>query len=148
MKIRDYLKIKGRQAITIGPNETVKAAIKKLVDNKIGAMPVCNSEGELVGIISERDLLEECLTRSNAISSTRIQEVMTKYVAVATPDETLDYATSVMKQKGVRHLPVVVNSKVEGMISMRDIVNARLQEIEAEIRYDGLLHHHTRRSLL
>jgi CBS domain-containing protein len=148
VKIKEYLKTKGNRIITIGPDEVIKAALKKLVDNNIGALPVCDTSGQLVGIISERDILKECLNRSELIDTTKIQDVMTRQVAVATPDDDLNYATSVMKQKNVRHLPVVVNSKIDGMISMRDIVNSRLQEVEAEIRYEGLLHHRPRRPLL
>ena len=140
MKIRDFLKIKSRSVISIGPDETVSAAMQKLVDNNIGALPVTTDDGELLGIISERDLLRECLNRSNAVSTTRLQDVMNKSVVVATPDEDLEYVTSIMKQKNIRHLPIVVGQKVEGMISMRDIVNERLQEAEAEIRYIGLMH--------
>jgi CBS domain-containing protein len=60
MKIRDFLKIKGYLVITIGPDETVSVAIQKLIENNIGAMPVCSDKGVLLGIISERDLLKEC----------------------------------------------------------------------------------------
>jgi len=148
MKIRDFLKTKGRPVITIGPDETIVAVIKKLVDNNIGALPVCGDDGKLLGIVSERDILKECLNRSDAINITRVKDVMSQYVAVITPDKDLDYATSVMKQKGIRHLPVVVGLKIEGMISMRDIVNIRLQEVEAEIRYVGLLQRSTHRRLL
>jgi len=148
VKIKEYLKTKGNQVITIGPDEVIKAALKKLVDNNIGALPVCDATGLLVGIISERDILKECLNRSESIDTIKIQDVMTRQVAVATPDDDLNYATSVMKQKNVRHLPVVVNSKIDGMISMRDIVNSRLQDVEAEIRYEGLLHHRPRRPLV
>jgi CBS domain-containing protein len=148
MKMRDFLKIRGRLVITIGPNETISAAIQKLVENNIGALPVSNDEGVLLGIVSERDLLKECLNRCSAISTTKVQDVMNRRVVVATPDEDLEYATSVMKQKGIRHLPVVVGQKIEGIISIRDIVNMRLQEVEAEIRYVGLSRNITRRRLV
>jgi len=139
MKIRDFLKIKGRPVITIGPNETLSSAIQKLVENDIGALPVCNEKGMLVGIISERDLLKECFQRSSILSNTKVQDTMTKSVAVSTPEDDLDYATSVMKQKRIRHLPIVVDQKLEGIISIRDIVSFQLEETKAQIRYVGLL---------
>jgi CBS domain-containing protein len=148
MKIKDFLKIQGRVVISIGPAETVYTAIQRLVKNKIGALPVCNDDGELIGIISERDLLKECLRHSSTIRSTKVQDVMTKYVAVGTPEDDLDYATSIMKQKRVRHLPIVVDQKLEGMISIRDIVDARLEEIKEDIRYIGLLLAKTQRRLV
>ncbi len=143
MKIRDFLKIKDAPVITIGLNETVCLAIQKLVENDIGALPVCNEEGELLGIITERDLLKECLQRSSVIGNTTVEDVMTKNVAVGTPEDNLDYATSIMKQKRIRHLPIVVGQKLEGIISIRDIVNLQLEETKAEVRYAGLLHRKT-----
>lgn len=139
MKIRDFLKIKGRSVITIGPNDTVYVAIQKLADNDVGALPVCNEESVLLGIVSERDLLKECFQHGSAISSTRIQDVMTKDVAVGFPEDDLDYATSVMKQKRIRHLPIVVDQRLEGMISIRDVLDMQLNETKAQIRYIGLL---------
>ena len=71
MKIRDLLKIKSRPVITVVPNETVTAAIQKLVDNDRGSLSVCNDKGELVGIITERDIVRKCFARSAAIASTK-----------------------------------------------------------------------------
>jgi len=139
MKIRDFLKIKGRLVITIGPKETVSVAIQKLVENNIGALPVCNDKGELLGIISERDILKECFACIDAFANIKIQDVMTKQVAIGHPEDDLDYVTSVMKQKRIRHLPIVVGQKLEGIISMRDIVDMQLEEVKAELRYTGIL---------
>ena len=139
MKIKDFLKIKEHEVISIGPNESVQAAIQKLVDNNIGALPVCDSDGILLGIISERDLLKECLTRAGTMDSRRVQEIMTQDVAVGDPEDDLDYAATVMKKKQIRHLPVVIGQKVESIISMRDIVETQLKETEAEVRYIGLI---------
>ena len=144
MKIRDFLKIKARPVITIGPNDTLASASQKLVENNIGALPVCDDQGVLVGIISERDLLKECFQHSSILGNTKVQDVMTKSVAVGTPEDDLDYATSVMKQKRIRHLPVVVDQKVADIISIRDIVSFQLEETKAQIRYIGLLPRRTR----
>jgi len=139
MKIRDLLKIKGRSVITIGPNETVAAAIQKLVDYDRGSIPVCNEKGELVGIITERDIVRKCFARMDVLSSIKIEKVMTTGVAIGAPEDDLDYAISVMKQKRIRHLPIVDHQQVMGMISMRDLLDVQLSETKAEIRYAGLL---------
>jgi CBS domain-containing protein len=150
VKIRDFLKIKGRPVVTISPNETVSVAIQRLIENDIGALPVCDDKGILVGIVSERDLLRICHLQSSAISSTKVEDVMTKHVAVGTPEDDVDYAASVMKQKRIRHLPILVGEKLEGMVSMRDIIDVQLEEAQAEIRYARLLKrtHHGRRPLV
>ena len=135
LKIRDLLKIKGRPVITIGPNETVAAAVQKLAEHDRGSIPVCNEKGELVGIITERDIVRKCFVRSDALASIKIEDVMTKEVAIGSPEDDLDYPISVMKQKRIRHLPIVHGQKVVGMVSMRDLLDVQLSETKAEIRY-------------
>jgi CBS domain-containing protein len=147
MKIRDLLKIKDfkyRVVVTIGPNETISAAIQKLVEHDRGALPVCNDKGELVGIITERDIVRKCFARSEAFANIKIQDVMSKQVAIGSPEDDLDYVISVMKQKRIRHLPIVDNQEVVGMISMRDLIGVQLAECKAEVRYAGLLTGRTR----
>jgi len=135
MKISDFLKIKDRPLVTIGPNESISVAIQKLVENDIGALPVCDDKGMLLGIISERDLLKEVFGHSSAIGNTKVQDVMTKDVAIGTPEDDLDYAASVMRRKRIRHLPITVGRKLQGILSMRDVVDRQLIEAEIEIRY-------------
>jgi len=148
MKIRDLLKIKGRSVITIGPNETVAAAIQKLVEYDRGSIPVCNEKGELMGIITERDIVRKCFVRMDALASIKIEDVMTTGVAIGVPEDDLDYVISVMKQKRIRHLPIVDQQKVVGMISMRDLLDVQLSETKAEIRYTGLLPRPPRRPMV
>ena len=83
MKIRALLNIKSRPIITVGPNETVTVAIQKLVDNDRGSLSVCNDKGELVGIITERDIVRRCFARSVDIVSIKVRDVMTEQVVVA-----------------------------------------------------------------
>lgn len=138
MKIRDLLKIKEfsyRTVITLMPNETIPSAIQKMVEYDRGSLPVCDDEGELVGIITERDIVRRCFACIDTIGSIKIQDIMTKQVAIGNLEDDLSYAISVMKQKRIRHLPIVDNRKVVGMISVRDLLGVQLEETQAEIRY-------------
>jgi CBS domain-containing protein len=146
MKIRDLLKVKGRPVITISPTDSVAAAIKKLAEYDRGSIPVCNDKGELVGIITERDIVRKCFM--DRLSNIRIEDVMTKGVAIGAPEDDLDYAISVMKQKRIRHLPIIDQQQVVGMISMRDLLDVQLSEAKAEIRYAGLLPRPPRRPVI
>jgi CBS domain-containing protein len=148
MKIRDLLKTRVGPVITIGPHETVAAAIQKLVEYDRGSIPVCNEKGELVGIITERDIVRKCFVRKDSLASIKIEDVMTKGVAIGTPEDDLDYAISVMKQKRIRHLPIVDQQKVVGMLSMRHLLDVQLSETKAEIRYAGLLSRPPRRPVV
>ncbi len=139
MKIRDFLKINDRPVITIGPSETISAAMQKLIENHIGALPVVNDKGELVGIICEKDLLKECFHNSSAVGITNVRDVMIQRVVVGTPDDDLYYVTTVMRQNRIRHLPIVVGQKLEGIISMRDNCDLQLNECKAQTRYIDLM---------
>jgi len=134
-KVRVCLDMKGRRLITIGPDDTVEKAIRTMVDNKIGAMPVCDGKGNLIGIVSERDLLKECSQRAKRINKTPVKDVMTTDVVIGIPDDDLDYVMDVMTQKGIRHLPVMNGPKLEGMVSIRDVVDIQLEKSKAEVRF-------------
>ena len=135
MKINEFQKVKGRLLITSGPNETVHATIQKLAENNIGALPVCDANGKLLGIVTERDLLKECAHRNTTIGSAKVKDIMTKEVAIGIPEDDISYVMEVMIQKGIRHLPVMSGTKLIGMISARDIVEHQLEESRAKVRY-------------
>ena len=142
MKIRDLLKSKDfkyRTVVTVRPNETVSAALQKLAEHDRGSLPVCNDQGELVGIITERDILRKCFDRSYTFINKKIQDVMTEQVAITNPEDDLDYAIDIMKKKRIRHIPVVDDKNVVGMISMRDLLGVQYEETKAEIRYAHLM---------
>ncbi len=139
MKIRDLLKTKSRSVITIGPNDTVSSAVQKLAEHDVGSLPVCNDKGELVGIVTERDVVRKCFKSVDACTSLKVRDVMTKEVAFGIPDDDLEYAISAMKQKRIRHLPIVDNQRVVGIVSMRDLLDVELKESKAELRYCGLM---------
>ncbi len=139
MQIRELLAMRNRSVTSIGPAETVFGAIQKLNKFDRGALPVIDEHGELEGIITERDVIRKCFNSEGKFNNSKIKDVMTKEVAIAFPDDSLDYAISVMKQKRIRHLPVVDNRRVIGMVSMRDVLDVQLSEVEAEIRYIGMI---------
>ena len=85
---------------------------------------------------------------SDSLANIKIEDVMTKEVAVGTLQDDSDYAISVMKQKKIRHLPIVENQRVVGMVSMRDLLDVQLSETKAEIHYAGLLPRRTQRPLV
>ena len=135
MKVKDFLNIEKRPIITIGSNASIQAAIKKLVEHNIGALPVCDNNGNMLGIVSERDLLRECSQRNSAISKTKVKEVMTKEVAVGTVDDDISYIIDIMTKMKIRHLPIMKGLRLKSMISARDIVESQLEESKAQIRY-------------
>lgn len=112
---------KHKEVISIAPNRPVFDALVILAEYKIGALLVLENDN-LVGIFSERDYAREVVLKGKSSKTTQINEVMTAKVLSAKPSDTVEQAMSVMSEKRIRHLPVVDNDKVLGMLSIGDLV--------------------------
>ena len=135
MKVRDLLCGKGTAVATIQPEATVRDAMAALVNLRIGSLVVTNTEGRMIGIITERDLLRECALHNEQITQTRVGEVMTTHLIIGVPDDEVSYVMGVMTHNRIRHLPIVSGDHLEGMISIGDVVKAQLEEVAVENRY-------------
>jgi CBS domain-containing protein len=134
-ELLDQKEFKYREMVSVRPKESISSTIRKLAEHDRGALPVCNDKDELVGIITERDIVRKCFTGSTDCSRFKVQDVMSRKVVIGNPGDDLDYAISVMKQERIRHLPIVDDRKVIGMISMRDLLGVKLEESRAEVKY-------------
>lgn len=135
MKLGELLntkEFKYQQVVTIGHNESVATGIRKMLEHDRGSLPVCDDKGELVGIATERDIVRRCFANDTSPNKIKMRDIMTKEVIVGVRDDDLDYAISVMMQKRIRHLPIVDNRKVVGMISMRDLLGFQLEEYRSQ----------------
>jgi CBS domain-containing protein len=110
-----------KEVISIAPHRPVYDALVILAEYKIGALVVLEDD-ELVGIFSERDYAREVILKGRSSKTTSISDVMTKKVFSAQPCDTVDTAMSTMSEKNIRHLPVVEDNKVIGMLSIGDLV--------------------------
>lgn len=135
MKVREILSLKGDHVHTIEPDRTLLEAVALLVEHGIGALLVCDADGTVAGIISERDVLRISRDRSGELGRIRIRDVMTRDLVICVPDDDIDYAMGIVTQNRVRHLPVMDGGRVAGMISIGDLVKARLDAAEYENRY-------------
>ena len=135
MKIREILEVKGSQVHAIEAGRMVLDAVAALMEHRIGALLVRDGRGAVVGIISERDVLRECLHRSAELGHIPVTEAMTRDLVVCMLDDDVDYAMAIVTKNRVRHLPVIDGADVVGMISIGDLVKASLDAVEYENRY-------------
>ncbi len=131
---------KHQEVISIAPHRPVYDALVVLAEYKIGALLVLSSEN-LVGIFSERDYAREIVLKNRSSKTTPIGEVMTSKVLCAKPSDTVEFALSLMNEKRIRHLPVLENGKVMGMLSMGDLVK---ETIDYQQRLIQQLEHYIR----
>ena len=135
MKVKELLKTKGNLIITIDQNQVLQIVFQKLVEHNIGALPVCDASGAVLGIITERDLLKECSKPESTISKTKVKDIMTENIAIGVVEDDLDYIASIMNQKKIRHLPIMDEGKLVGIISIRDIAEKQLKEVHKDVRW-------------
>lgn len=112
---------KHKEVISIAPHRPVFDALMVLAEYKIGALVVIQGE-QLIGIFSERDYAREIVLKGRASKTTQISDVMTHNVICAKPSDTVEQAMSLMSEKRIRHLPIIENGKVIGVLSMGDLV--------------------------
>ena len=139
MLVRELVEHKKKNLVTCRPENMLAIAAELLTTNRIGAMPVLAAEGDLAGIVSERDLVRELAARSSEFQTLKVADVMTRNVITVGPDETVAVAAGRMVEHGIRHLPVTEGHKVRAVISIRDTVSARLAKAASRAQRLGEL---------
>jgi CBS domain-containing protein len=142
--VEDILKAKKRQLTTITPEKSTQDAVNILVEKRIGSLVVMGEKHELLGIITERDVLRECARRPNQLASIKVSEVMTKQVIVGRPDDTVKFVERIMTERRIRHMPIVEGQTVTGMVSIGDVVKSLAEDSaqEADDLRDRLAGHY------
>ncbi len=135
MKLKDILKTKGSKVWTVKANQSVRDALQILVNQKIGALLVLDDKGGIIGIISERDIVRGCFQNSKDLDGVPVNKLMTKEVIIGSPEDETSYIMGVMTQKRVRHIPVVAGGKLQGLVSIGDIVKSVIEDSQYEIHY-------------
>ncbi len=132
MTVQAILTTKGSEVFTIEPNTNVAAAVKVLAERRIGALVVTGPDRRVVGIVSERDIVKELGARGPAVLELPLTEVMTRKVRTCSPSDTISSIMEQMTDGKFRHVPVVEQGRLAGLVSIGDVVKHRLEEMERE----------------
>ena len=128
MKIRDIMT---DAVIRVDPEETVEVAARTLAQHNIGILPVCESNGKLCGLVTDRDMVTRCIASGRAPSQTKVRDVMTGQVIFAQPDMEAGVAAHLMGRQQVRRLPVLEDGKLCGMVSLGDLAKTEESVMDA-----------------
>jgi CBS domain-containing protein len=132
MRINDVLRRKGDLVVTITPDEPVSALLDALAEHKVGALVVAAADGSVEGIVSERDVVRHLQARGAGILDDPVSGIMTSPVHTAVPETTLEELMVLMTERRFRHVPVVVDGRLVGIVSIGDVVKHRIEELQSE----------------
>jgi CBS domain-containing protein len=132
MTVKAILSRKGNDVLTIEPTATLAAAVKLLAERRIGAVVITGADRQVIGILSERDIVRAFAARGPAALDDQVGQVMTRKVMTCDETETVASLMERMTQGKFRHLPVVERGRLAGIISIGDVVKHRLEEMEKE----------------
>lgn len=127
MKLRDIM---NQTVVKIHPMESVAVAARLLARHNIGVLPVCGNDGNLCGIVTDRDLVIRCMASNRSPEDTRVQEVMTGRIISASPEMEVSVAAHLMGREQIRRLPVLDRGKLCGMVSIGDLASREESSID------------------
>ena len=118
MKVKDIM---SKNTISISAEETVEVAARTLTQYNIGVLPVCESDGKLCGVVTDRDLVIRCIAAGKSVTGTKVRQVMTGQVTSVNPDMEAGVAAHLMGRQQIRRLPVTELGRLCGMVSLGDL---------------------------
>lgn len=132
MLVREMLSLKGDEVLLVDAGSTVTDAVARMCERGVGSALIAGDDGLPAGILTERDVLRQYARHGDGLGAMRVSEIMTSPVRTASSDATLNEVMQAMTQNRFRHLPIVDDGKLAGIVSIGDVVKARLQETESE----------------
>jgi len=134
LKIKQLLEKKGSSAVTVAESANVAAAIHIMHQHRVGSVIVPSASGEPIGILTERDIMRLYAEGKTAFETLLVKDCMTTGLILAKPDDEITEVLTVMTQRRFRHMPVVQEDQIIGVISIGDLVKAQLEETAEEAR--------------
>lgn len=135
MTVKDLLRDKSKDVITTGSEVSVEEAMARLLKHRISCLPVVDAKGQLVGIISDKDIFRCAYESSDDFKSKQVAELMTSDVIVGVSTDTVGFVAGLMTQNRIRHIPIVDGKSLVGLVSVGDIVKTQIEDIKIENRY-------------
>ena len=143
MLVKNLLESKPKEIVSAAPDTSVEDAMDVLIQKNIGCLPVLDDEGELVGIVSDKDIFRKIHETRGEYHALKVVDVMSTNLIVGLPDDDITYIAGIMRKNWIRHVPIVKEGEVIGLVSLRDILKTTSKTTDIENRYlkmymDGL----------
>jgi CBS domain-containing protein len=129
--VRSILGVKGSEIVSVGPDAALSEVLEVMAERNVGAVLVIDAAGQVVGVFSERDLARRLAGGGRSVVGAKVRELMTPNVLYVSPDTSIQDCMALMTDKRIRHLPVLANGRLLGLVSIGDVVKAliKVQEV-------------------
>ena len=134
MKLQEILHVKGRSVYTIGPDAMLADVVQRLVEYNCGSLVVCQGD-RMIGIVTERDILQACALKQGPLEELPVQRFMTSNPLTGVCTDQVEHVMGLMTENRIRHLPIVEDGKLTGIISIGDVVKAQHDQLSMENHY-------------
>lgn len=131
MRISDILRYKGADVVTIAPTDTITTLLNALAEHNVGALLVVDSSG-VVGVVSERDVVRRIAERGAELLDATVDQIMTSIIVSCTSADSVDSVAETMTERRVRHMPVLDDGVLAGIVSIGDVVSSRIRQLEKD----------------
>lgn len=135
MKVKEILAAKGSRVVTVAKDSPVLDAMSIFSANRVGSLLVVDKDSRILGIIGARDVLMAVINNLDQIKTLTVEKIMTTDLIVGTPDDSIDYLLTIMTENRIRHVPIIENKELKGLVSIGDVVKSQLKETHAENKY-------------
>jgi len=135
MLVKELLNNKVRALIIAKPRTPVLEAMRLMIQNRVSCLPVVDDSGELAGMISDKDIFAAVYESQEGFAENTVGELMTVEVIVSVPEDDLNYIANIMTTNRIRHVPVVDQSRLVGLVSIGDVVKEQMTQVQFENRY-------------
>lgn len=132
MKVAEVLKGKGSEIKSIAPTATIRELAERLRAEDVGAMIVSSGQGDIAGIVSERDVVRAFASHGSSLETMRVSDLMTRRVFTCSPEDAISQIARTMTERRIRHLPVRDGERLVGMVSIGDVLKRRIDEVQLE----------------
>lgn len=135
MLVKTMLESKPKEVVTAKPSMKIDQAMDLLISKNIGCLPVLDDSGKLVGIVSDKDIFRKIHETKGDYHSLIVKDLMNTAVIVGLPDDDVSYIAGLMGKNWIRHVPIIENDELIGLVSQRDIIKTQAKKTEIENRY-------------
>ncbi len=135
MLVKNVLESKSKEIVTAKPSTNIDEAMDLLISKNIGCLPVLDESGKLIGIVSDKDIFKKIHETKGNYHSLKVSDVMNKALIVGLADDDIGYIAALMNKNWIRHIPIIENDQLIGLVSQRDIIQTQARKTEIENRY-------------